>query len=251
MKLLIDADIVLYQSCIEAESEVCWDADEGSNIWSLDTDLNVARDVFKKKVKYYQYLTKEEDFILCFSSKFNFRKNLVSGDYKANRKDIRKPLGYGEMKQWAKETFESDEREGLEADDLIAWYATSYPGEYTIVSMDKDFFSVPGRFFRISPKGKHQLHNTSHEEAHKFFLTQVLTGDPTDGYYGVPGFGGKTAEKWLQKHGYTWDSVVKAYESKSLTKETALQEARMARLLDSSLYVDGSIRLWEPTENAV
>lgn len=245
-KLLVDADIVLYQSCIQAETETCWDAEEEGHIWSLDTDLAVAKAIFYQKIKYYKKLTDIEDAILCFSSRHNFRKNLVSSEYKANRKDVRKPLGYGEMKQWAKETFESDEREGLEADDLIAWYATEYPGEYTIVSMDKDFFTVPGRFFRISPQGKHKLHESTPEDANKFFLKQVLMGDACDGYYGVPGFGGKTAEKWLEKHGYTWDSVVKAYESKGLSPEVALQEGRMAKLLDNTLYVDGSITLWKP-----
>jgi hypothetical protein len=40
---------------------------------------------------------------------------------------------------------------------------------------------------------------------------------------------------------------VKAYESKGLSAEDALREGRMAKLLDNSLYVDGSIKLWEPT----
>lgn len=246
MKLLVDADIVLYQACIQAERETCWDADGDAHIWSLDTDLAEAKIAFHNKIKQYKGLTGIEDALLCFSSRNNFRKTLVSQEYKANRKDFRKPLGYGEMKQWAKETYESDERDGLEADDLIAWYATEYPGEYTIVSLDKDFFGIPGRFFRISPKGKHALHEITEESAKNFFYTQVVTGDSCDGYYGVPGFGGKTTEKWFAKHGYSWDSVVKAYESKGLSAETALQEARMAKLLDNTLYVDGAIRLWNP-----
>ncbi len=246
-KLLIDADIVLYQACLQAEDEICWDPEGERNIWSLDTDLAVAKEVFTKKIEQFKTYTNVEDALLCFSSKHNFRKNIVSSEYKSNRKDTRKPLGYGEMKAWAKTVFETDERDGLEADDLIAWYTTEYPGEWIIVSMDKDFFGIPGKFFRVSPKGKHEFHEISEKDAKEFFYTQVLTGDPVDGYFGVPGFGGKTAEKWLVKNGYTWDSVVKAYESKGLSAEIALQEARMAKLLDNSLYVDGSIKLWEPT----
>ncbi len=247
MKLLVDADITLYQACNDAEREICWDPDGERNIWSLDTDLSVAKEIFSRKIEQYKAWTGVEDALLVFSSRHNFRKTIVSTDYKANRQGGRKPLGYNEVKLWARDLYETDERDGLEADDLIAWYATEYPGEYTIVSLDKDFFTIPGDFFRVSPKGQHKKYEISRVDAQKYFYKQVLTGDATDGYYGVPGFGSKTAEKWLDKYGYTWDSVVSAYKSKGLDEETALREARMAKLLDNTLYVDGKINLWSPT----
>ena len=46
------------------------------------------------------------------------------------------------------------------------------------------------------------------------FLIQTLSGDQTDGYAGAPGFGVKTSAKFFAEYGYTWNSVVKAFESK-------------------------------------
>ena len=45
-------------------------------------------------------------------------------------------------------------------------------------------------------------------------------GDQTDGYGGVPGIGVKRAIALLDKDGYTWDTVVKAFKSKELDEET-------------------------------
>ncbi len=243
-KLLIDGDIPLYQSCLAAEDEIHW----GDEIWTLETNLKTAKVIFNRKIKQYKELTGIDDHIIITSSRNNFRKQIVATDYKANRKDQRKPMGYGVMKDWMKENYEHDERDGLEADDLISWYATEYPGEYTIVSLDKDFKTVPGHFFRISPIGKHTLHVITPDEARKFLFTQILMGDATDGYYGIPGYGPAKAKKWLDKHGYTWDAVVKAYAENGFDESHALMEARCAKLLDCELYSDGQIRLWNPKE---
>ena len=51
-------------------------------------------------------------------------------------------------------------------------------------------------------------------EGDKWHFIQTLAGDQTDGYAGVPGYGVKTAAKYLEKEGYTWEMIVKAFESK-------------------------------------
>ena len=55
----------------------------------------------------------------------------------------------------------------------------------------------------------------------RWHLIQTLAGDQTDGYGGVPGIGVKRAIALLDKDGYTWDTVVKAFKSKELDEETA------------------------------
>ena len=40
------------------------------------------------------------------------------------------------------------------------------------------------------------------------------SGDQTDGYAGVPGYGVKTSAKFLDKMGYTWNSVLNAFIQK-------------------------------------
>jgi DNA polymerase-1 len=72
--------------------------------------------------------------------------------------------------------------------------------------------------------------HTSLEEADKHFLMQCLTGDLTDGYSGLKGYGPKTAEKLLGQRP-AWSLVEKAYLDAGLTKEDALTQARLARIL--------------------
>ena len=67
-------------------------------------------------------------------------------------------------------------------------------------------------------------------EADKNFLTQCLTGDPTDGYVGLKGYGPKTAEKLLGLRP-DWSIVEKAYIKAGLTKQDALTQARLAQIL--------------------
>ena len=83
----------------------------------------------------------------------------------------------------------------------------------------------------------------------KWHLIQSMAGDQTDGYAGVPGIGVKRAESLFKDQGYSWKTVVKAFEDKGLTEEDALINARLARILTVEDY-DFEKRepiLWTPT----
>ena len=75
-----------------------------------------------------------------------------------------------------------------------------------------------------------------------------MAGDSTDGYGGVPGVGLITAQKLLDKHGESWETVVDVYESKGLTADDALLTARLARILRHNEYdrETQEIKLWTP-----
>ena len=66
------------------------------------------------------------------------------------------------------------------------------------------------------------------EDADRYFLTQVLTGDTADGYKGVPGIGRKKPKQYLAPT--HWGAVEKAIDA-GLTKDDAIQQARLARIL--------------------
>ena len=74
---------------------------------------------------------------------------------------------------------------------------------------------------------------------------QTLIGDIADGYKGCPGIGAVKAKKLLDE-APVWATVKDAYEKAGLTEEDALQQARMARILRSSDYPDGQVKLWSP-----
>ena len=67
-------------------------------------------------------------------------------------------------------------------------------------------------------------------------LIQTLAGDQTDGYAGAPGIGVKRAEILFEKHGYSWETVVKVFKEKGLSEEIALQNARLAKILTVDDY---------------
>lgn len=226
--LLIDADLYLYRATVATEQEICWDEDEGANLWSLDTDLKLAKELFFDQLDTFKDKLHDDRIILCLSSPNNFRKDVLS-TYKGSRKKTRKPLGYSAMLKWAKFLFSSVEIDGLEADDVMGILATKPENKdkAIIVSDDKDMKTVPSKIYRPMSDERFDI---SIDDADRNFLTQCLTGDITDGYSGLKGFGPKTAEKLLGPRP-AWSIVEKAYLDAGHTKKDALTQARLARIL--------------------
>ena len=242
MLLLIDADILAYQAAAGAEEEIEWDTD----VWTVHTDLTQAKEHFNFLVDRLKKDTSTNEYKLCFSDAANFRKEIYP-DYKGNRKG-RKPVGYLALKEWAMETHPSFSKPRLEADDCLGILATKFAGKTIIASMDKDLLSIPGNIYKINRDGTGEMRAISEKEADWQFLTQTLTGDVTDNYKGCPGIGEKTAEKLLKQHGAVWKTVEDAFLKAGLTKEDALVNARMARILRAEDwdFDNDTLKLWEP-----
>lgn len=135
--------------------------------------------------------------------------------------------------------------EPLEADDVMGILMTKYPGKYILASIDKDLRQIPGQHYNWD---KDEFKEVSLDEGNLFFYTQILTGDPTDGYSGCPNIGPKRAERILASAKDVWKAIVKTYEAKGLTEWDAIVTARVARILRASDYnfKTGKIRLWKP-----
>ena len=131
----------------------------------------------------------------------------------------------------------------LEADDAMGIYATQNPGNI-VVSPDKDMKQIPGKLYNMD-----ENFTITKEEGAAWHLIQCLSGDQTDGYGGVPGIGVKRAETLFNKEGYSWKTVVKAFEDKDLTENDALTNARLARILTVDDYDFAKNRpiLWSPS----
>jgi DNA polymerase-1 len=146
------------------------------------------------------------------------------------------------------ETYPSFCKETLEADDCMGILATKFPGKTIIVTMDKDLLTVPGKMYKLNQDGTGEWYDTDEKEANYRFLLQAMTGDATDGYAGIPGVGPKKAEEILKKHGAVWKTVEDAYIKAGLTKEDALLNARMARILrqEDWDFDNEQVKLWNP-----
>jgi len=121
----------------------------------------------------------------------------VSPTYKANRKHRPKPIIFYALREYLKQRYTFMEFEGLEADDLVAYYGVNNNDWKTVIcSPDKDVLhQCIGKHFNYQ---KVEFVTTSETDAEKFLWKQVLMGDSTDNIQGIPGVGIKTAENWLK-----------------------------------------------------
>lgn len=135
----------------------------------------------------------------------------------------------------------------IEADDAIGIYATKEQG-HIICSPDKDMRQIPGDLFDMT----NGVVTVTPEEGRRWHLIQTLSGDQTDGYGGVPGIGIKRAEALFEKEGYTWETVVKAFADKDLDEAVALQNARLAKILQVEDYDFTTEKpiLWTPSTSS-
>ena len=227
MKLLIDADYIVYKACAGAEYDIDWGNDVIMVASKYSEAFNNAQRDLKKIDEKFLWDTPTE-MILFFSSSVNFRKQVMPA-YKGHR-NRKKPCGYVKVINELSEHYQVIRLEGLEADDALGIYATKHEGNI-LVSPDKDMRQIPGRLFNME-----DTEVIDPEDGRRWHLVQTLAGDQTDGYSGAPGFGVKTSYKWFDENGYTWEAVVKAFESKGLSEDTALMNARLAKILDVNHY---------------
>ena len=225
MKLLIDADFIVYKSCAAAETEI----DFGDDVIIVTSKFSEAYNKVKRELKkIHDAIWDSDEMILFFSDSTNFRKEIQS-DYKGHR-NRKKPCGYKRVINALKNDYELIIMPTLEADDAMGIYATKNPGN-TICSPDKDMRQIPGNLYDMS-----DFTFINEEDGAKWHLVQTLSGDQTDGYNGVPGIGVKRATTLFEEKGYSWNTVVEAFEGKDLSEDDALINARLARILTAKDY---------------
>ena len=224
MKLLVDADYVVYKCCASAESEI----DFGEDVIVVTSKFSDAIGCVKRELQKISQNFFDPEVILFFSDSRNFRKSIQS-DYKGHR-NRKKPCGYRRVINQLKTEYQVIIMPELEADDALGIYATANPGN-VICSPDKDMRQIPGQLFDMK-----ELTTVDEVEGAQWHLIQTLAGDQTDGYSGVPGIGIKRAVSLFEEKGYSWKTVVEAFADKDLSEEVALENARLAKILTADDY---------------
>ena len=246
--VIIDGDVIVYkvaEGCADSYEIETEETDEFiyRNIgWA---NKQAARDYIENLIDKICRDCKADSVAICLSDmNGNFRK-VINPNYKKNRKSI-KPILYEFIRNYIKDEsgYKLYEKPNLEADDVIGILATTdkiIKGDKVVWSLDKDFKTIPCKFHRSRPNGNHESKIITKEEADWWFMYQTLIGDTVDGYYGCKGVGDKTARKILGLCGENslekmWELVVKTFEKNGMTKEDALLNARMARILHFEDY---------------
>lgn len=241
--LLIDADVLAFEASVIAEESIEWKEE----MWTVHADMALAKARIVNRVEQFKEKLQADDIVMALTDRANYRR-ILNPDYKSNRSKSRLPIILKQVKKWIIEEMDGQLWPNLEADDIISILATDkkMDEETIIVSIDKDFKSVPGIYYDFN---KDETHHVSQEDADRYHLIQTLTGDATDGYSGVPKVGAVTAKRLLDKEGYDWDVVKKCYEDVGLTENDALMNAWMARLLQADNYcfrTNTIKKLWTP-----
>ena len=238
MKILCDADFIVYKACAAAESEV----DFGNDVILVTSNFSDAYNATKRELtKIKNKLGAFADIILFFSDSENFRKKILP-EYKGHR-NRKKPCGYKRVINALKKEYKVIMKPELEADDAMGVYATKFPGNI-IASPDKDMRQIPGQLYNFE-----ETITIDKAAGAKWHLIQTCAGDQTDGYSGVPGIGVKRATTIFEEKGYSWETVVKMFDEKGYTAVTALANARLARILTADDYDfdKKQPKLWTPT----
>ncbi|MDP3869914.1 hypothetical protein [Phenylobacterium sp.] len=270
--LLIDADVVVYEVAMSAETAVNWAEIGEPDLWTIWADAVQTKVRFEAAILALQERLGADASILCLTDTGNWRM-AVYPLYKSNRSGKRRPMLLPVLRQFALDNFKTFLRPGLEGDDCLGILGTHpklVPGDKIICTKDKDLKTIPGQHFNWG-KPELGIFSVTPEEADAFHLRQALAGDATDGYPGCPGVGMDTAEARLAE-GVAWEQydrefksgprkgttetlwrkceatspwhVVKShYEKAGLTEDDAIVQARCARILRS---IDFNFQTKEP-----
>lgn len=235
--LRVDADFFAYRACQAAETELDW----GDDLITIASNFKMVLEIFDGEISNLKKRFDTNRVTLYFSDSKNFRKT-VDPEYKGKRTK-RKPVGYKRLLQWCADNHKVVRYPNLEADDALGMECHLDPSNFILVSPDKDMKQISCRIFN----GEEEF-NVTPEEADYWFWTQCLTGDPVDGYKGVPGVGAVGAKKILDKAEDPWEAVLTAYLKAGLTTEDAIRNARLARILRPGEYNSTTNQpiLWNP-----
>ena len=128
MKILIDADYIVYKSCAAAESEV----DFGNDVILVTSNFTDAYNAAKREItRIEQKLGNFSTTILFFSDSVNFRKQIFPS-YKGHR-NRKKPCGYRRVINKLKDEYPVIQMPTLEADDSLGIYATQHKGNICLL----------------------------------------------------------------------------------------------------------------------
>ena len=288
MQCLIDGDVLVYEAAFggqykDEEGELiirpfesvaelldqkireivdeCWANEEPLLFLTNDSTLNKMYNR-KRKAEGLEPLVYKENFRIAVGK---------DKPYKGQRKQD-KPFHRDNVRAYMLDNYECVVANGMEADDMLAVYQTKAAPLTTIIcSRDKDLKMVEGMHFtwpcakqpQWGPapvdklgelqydSGKNKLTGTGS----KFFYSQVLTGDSTDNYSGLPRCGPKRAFELLeggQSERDLFQAVSGAYRDKfgDDWRDKMLEQAQLAWMC-TELQEDGSPTMWEINEEWV
>ena len=224
--LLFDGDILAYRAGFGAEKKVYFDKrsppDMGGAIYTSKKDakehvepaqldsyrelepvanaLQNCKSMIENTIDMaatYRVSTREQvKYITFLTGNKNFRMH-VDPEYKANRKEAKKPEHLPAIRKYLQTHHFAQVSEGCEADDFFGQAcldAKKDNMEPIVVSIDKDLNQIAGIHYNFV---RDELYVVTDRQANKVFWRQMLEGDRADNITGINQVGPKKAEKMI------------------------------------------------------
>ena len=181
MLALLDGDIILYR-----------------NAWASNNDpLGIAIARTDEMIDLILHDTQAKTFDIYLSDDYtnNFRYQ-IDPNYKANRKDVARPVWYKEIKDHLFDKWNAQLSLGMEADDSLGIQQTAHTHDEdsVICSIDKDLMQIWGAHYNFVKKEWKQV---GYVEGTRQLYLQLLIGDTSDNVKGVDRIGPVKAGKLL------------------------------------------------------
>ncbi len=263
MIALIDGDIAAYRAAVSTQRSLDWDDGDGPSVYANPTEAAKAA---IETIRLWVDMAGCTKAMVALTGSGNFRK-LIYPAYKSNRSGVERPVALYAVREAIAAAFPTVMVNGLEADDLLGMALTmpKNRGRAVCVTVDKDLRGVPG--LHLNPIKEAHPTMVMEAEANRWWFTQALTGDASDGYPGCPGIGPKKAARYLDN----WDGVSlgAAYDvlvdlfgfaalkagldpsetPLSIGEAPALTSLRVSRILRAGDYDKRTreVLLWHPT----
>lgn len=233
--LIVDIESYLYKSLSHCEKLI--QDKTNPKIFYQGYDISLAEKYIDDNIDRLCKTLNTKQFELVVGDVKNFRKILFP-QYKANRKP--KPEIYQYVYNLIRDKYGFTSLPYLEGDDTcrIIFEDENYKSEYqkVIVSIDKDFYSVPCNFFR-DLNNNTIIEKVGEIDAEQHLYYQVLVGDTADNYKGIPNFGDKKYQELIdKKKRLTFENIIKLFLDYGLTKDDMEYNYRCAEIVNQVNY---------------
>lgn len=233
--IILDVESYLYKA-----SYACKELQEVEEfIFQERYNLKTGIDYINGVVKRLKNKLKAQEIVMVIGDgERNFRKELYP-NYKGNRTQP-KPLMYDMLLDYIINKYEVVSLDTLEADDVARIvYEDSKNYKFTekvIVSIDKDFYTVPEVNFLRDLNDDAVVEYINKETAEYNLMMQTIMGDQTDGYKGIPLWGKSKTKEWLDKQPRLWADVLELFQANGLTGEDYVANKFCAKLVGLKNY---------------
>lgn len=234
-KAIIDADSYIYRAALTCNELV--ELQDG--VYYEAYKIDNARQYLKQTMEELTVKSGCDEYVMVTGGVGKNFRYLVNPQYKSNRKKQAKPIMLDKVRELCFSEFPMVYTPCLEADDTCRILLEENSNN-VVISIDKDLRTFPGKIY----DSYHDvLRYISPQQAETNFKRQLLIGDKTDGYEGLPKIGPATANKLLME-GITIDEIAEMYVDKGLGLEVFEMVYNCAKILGKKEYSDGIITLY-------